>query len=307
MPLTATSSFLRCQEQSKTNPDHIFTKHFSDILTATGKNNIRMEVQAFDHSDIILLPDLQPDGWPGITPSFEFYVQSSFCFPIKVISNDKIVGIGTTIIHHDVAWLAHIIVHNDYRKKGIGLLITQSLVESLKSTNCETIWLLATDLGAPVYEKAGFETETEYLFFKDVKMGKDLQASKQILPYKPEFWEQVADIDGTTSGEDRMFHLEDYLENGFVYFEDATVTGFYLPDFGDGLIIANNATAGLELLNFHLQSNEKVVLPKDNEAATNYLYENGYKEISTGKRMRFGKKRNAILKNIYNRIGGNLG
>ena len=266
-----------------------------------------MKVSAFDQTDLNLLPGLQPDGWGDITPSFDFYTTSSFCFPIKIISDDKIVGIGTTIIHHDVAWLAHIIVHKEHRKNGIGKLITETLVDSLQSKNCETIYLLATDLGAPVYEKVGFETETEYLFFKDIKPGNGLTISESIMPYKEDFKEQIKGIDKITSGEDRIFHLEDHLQNGFVYSEKGIVHGFYLPTFGDGLIIATNSSAGLEFLQFHLSSKEKLVFPKDNSAATNYLYKKGYKETITGKRMRLGKKRDVNFKNIYNRIGGNLG
>jgi len=266
-----------------------------------------VKVQPLNHTDLDLLPDLQPDGWQDITPSFDFYTKSSFCFPVKIITDDKIVGIGTTIIHHEVAWLAHIIVHKDHRKKGIGLLITETLVDSLKSKNCETIYLLATELGAPVYERAGFETETEYMFFKDIKIGEDLQTSVKIEPYRHEFKEQIAGIDKINSGEDRMFHLEDHLQNGFVYCEDKIIKGFYLPGFGDGLIIANDSSAGLELLKLHLESNEKLVFPEENLVATNYLYEKGFKEILTGKRMRSGKKRVVNLENIYNRIGGNLG
>jgi hypothetical protein len=266
-----------------------------------------VEVQTLNHTDLNLLSDLQPDGWQSITPSFDFYTRSSFCFPVKIISDDKIAGIGTTIIHHDVAWLAHIIVHKDYRRKGIGKLITETLVDSLKSKNCETIYLLATDLGAPVYEKVGFETETEYLFFKDIKLAKDLPISIMIEPYTQEFNQQIAEIDRINSGEDRMFHFEDHLQNGFVYREDAIIKGFYLPTFGDGLIIANDSSAGLELLKLHLKSNERIYFPKDNLVATNYLYENGFKETSAVKRMRLGKKRDVSLKNIYNRIGGNLG
>lgn len=266
-----------------------------------------MQVSAFKHTDLDLLPDLQPDGWGDITPGFDFYTKSSFCFPIKIVSDNKIVGIGTTIIHHEVAWLAHIIVHNEHRKKGIGKLITETLVDSLQSKNCETIYLLATDLGAPVYEKCGFETETEYLFFKDIKSENGLEIPAGIAPYTEKFKEQIESIDKITSGEERMFHLEDHLQNGFVHSEDGIVSGFYLPTFGDGLIIATNTSTGLELLKFHLNSNEKLVFPKDNSAATNYLYERGYKETVTGKRMRLGKKRAVNLKNIYNRIGGNLG
>lgn len=217
------------------------------------------------------------------------------------------VGIGTTIIHHDVAWLAHIIVHKEHRKKGIGKLITETLVDSLRSKECETIYLLATDLGAPVYEKVGFETETEYLFFKDIKINNGLTVAAGITPYHEKFKEQITTIDKKTSGEERMFHLEDHLQNGFVCLEGGIVNGFYLPTFGDGLVLATNSSAGLALLKFHLRSNEKLVFPKNNLAATNYLYEKGYKETVTGKRMRLGKERAVNFKNIYNRIGGNLG
>ncbi len=266
-----------------------------------------MTVKPFTKTDLDLLPGLQPEGWPDIFPAFDFYTKSSVCFPIKIIAGNTIVGIGTTIIHHDVAWLAHIIVHKEYRKKGIGQLITETLVDSLQSENCATIYLLATDLGAPVYEKAGFITETEYLFFKDIKIAGHWQTPIQIEPYRTEFKEQIAAIDGMNSGEDRLFHLDEHLQNGFVYCEDKIVKGFYLPGFGDGLIIANNPLAGLELLKLHLKSNHKIVFPKENLVATNYLYEYGHKETLTGKRMRLGKKRDVNFKNIYNRIGGNLG
>ena len=266
-----------------------------------------MKVDAFTRSDLNLVSDLQPDGWGDIAPSFDFYTKSSFCFPVKIIDDEKIVGIGTTIIHHEVAWLAHIIVHKEHRKKGIGKLITETLVDSLQSKNCETIYLLATDLGAPVYEKVGFETETEYLFFKDIKIKNGLEIPKGIAPYKEEFKEQIKAIDKRISGEDRLFHLEAHLEHGYVYVVENVLDGFYLPTFGDGLILATNPATGLELLQFHLNTNEKLVFPKNNLAATNYLYEKGYKEIVTGKRMRLGKMRTVNFENIYNRIGGNLG
>ncbi|MBL0009542.1 MAG: GNAT family N-acetyltransferase [Saprospiraceae bacterium] len=102
-------------------------------------------------------------------PAIQFYITSDFCFPIKVSIDHKIAGTGTAIIHHDVAWLAHIIVHPDFRNQGIGKLITESLVKMAHAKSCDTLYLLATELGEPVYRKIGFETETEYLFFKGEK------------------------------------------------------------------------------------------------------------------------------------------
>ena len=238
---------------------------------------------------------------------FDFYTTSPFCFPIKVTIDNTIAGIGTTIIHHDVAWLAHIIVHKDFRKRGIGQLITQSLVNSLKAENCQTIYLIATELGASVYEKVGFETETVYLFFKDIKIEDNSPISERIVPYIPEFRKQIADLDATISAEDRMFHLEKYLRNGFVYHDSSIVKGFYLPTFGNGLIFANSTLAGLNLLRLHLKSKDKVALPKDNAFIITYLHEHGFNEWSRGKRMRKGGKRAVQFENIYNRVGGNLG
>lgn len=264
-----------------------------------------MEVLPLNNNDVNLLGNLQPAGWPDIVPNFRFYTASSFCFPIKIIIDGKIAGIGAAIIHHEIAWLGHIIVHPEYRGKGIGAYITQTLVDMAKQHNCETINLIATDLGAPVYEKAGFTTETEYLFFKDIHIASTL--SPHVIPYKKEFREQIAEIDYLTSQEERMFFFEEHLARGLVYRSNNMVEGFYLPTLGEGLIIANTPTAGIELLKVHFNTNDKVAFPKDNLYAATFLHERGFKEIRTAKRMILGKPRNVILSNIYNRIAGNIG
>ena len=265
-----------------------------------------MIIQSFVRDDLKHIPVLQPEGWPDITPSIDFYTKSSICFPLKLLVDDEIAGIGTAIIHHKVAWLAHIIVRPDFRRKGIGRSITEALVNRPEVKQCETIYLVATELGAPVYEKVGFQTETEYLYFKDVKINDDSITCAMIHPYESDLKGQLADLDKLSSTEDRLSQLEPHLENGYVYLP-GKVEGFYLPGFGDGLIIANNPPAGLALVNLHLQSKEKIAFPKDNKVVTTYLYERGFREFSRGKRMRIGKKRNVRFENIYNRIGGNLG
>ncbi len=217
------------------------------------------------------------------------------------------VGTGTSIIHHDVAWLAHIIVHPDHRNQGIGKLITESLVESANSKNCNTLYLLATELGEPVYRKIGFETETEYLFFKGEKpIDSDIHDTC-IVPYSSEHEMQMILLDRQVSGEDRMFHLQQHLSNGFVYVVDDTVEGYYLPTMGEGLIIATTSAAGQALMKLRLITKDFVVFPIDNIPATTFIQQHPFTEVRRQKRMRLGKKRNWQSANIYNRIGGNLG
>lgn len=266
-----------------------------------------MNIESLKRTDYKLLTELQPEGWPDILPHIDFYINSTFCFPIKVIIDNKIVGIGTSIIHKDISWLAHIIVHPAYRNNGIGQRITQTLVDSLQANNYNTIYLIATDLGAPIYEKIGFETETEYLFFNNIKSDANWLASKNIIPISDNFKEQIAKIDQQISGEDRMFQIEPHLIGGFVYQQDKIIEGYYLPTFGEGLILANTSSAGLELMKMRLTTKDNAAFPVDNLDAAEFLHKNNYKEFKTAKRMRLGRKKAWQPINIYNRIGGNLG
>ena len=123
-----------------------------------------MNILTLENGDLNFIAELQPLGWQDIVPTIDFYTKSHFCLPIKVTIDKKIVAIGTAIVHNDIAWLAHIIVHPDNRNQGIGNLITKTLVENLESKRCDTIYLIATALGEPVYKKLGFETETDMYY-----------------------------------------------------------------------------------------------------------------------------------------------
>ncbi|MEO6288778.1 MAG: GNAT family N-acetyltransferase [Ginsengibacter sp.] len=235
------------------------------------------------------------------------FTQNLLFVPIKLIVDEKIAGIGTAINNNDVAWLGHIIVHPDSRNQGIGKLITQFLVDISQAKNCGTIYLIATDLGEPVYKKIGFETETEYLFFKDIKPNQSWTTSKNIIAFTNDFRSQIANLDKRVSGEDRLINLAQYLEGGFVYQENNIVEGFYLPALGEGLIIANTNLPGQELMKFRLATRDDAVFPVDNLSATELMRQYNLKEFRRAKRMRLGTKRTWQPASIYNRIGGHLG
>ncbi len=266
-----------------------------------------MNIQPLKPDDLPQIPALLPPGWDTAMPAIQFYTTSDFCFPIKVTIDNKIIGTGTAIIHHDVAWLAHILVHPDHRNQGIGRFITQSLVENANAKSCTTIYLLATELGEPVYRKIGFETETEYLFFKGEKPIDSAILNECIVTYSSAYEKQIADLDLQVSGEDRVFHLQPHLSSGFVYVVDNIVEGYYLPTMGDGLIIASTGAAGQALMRLRLTTKDFAVFPMDNILATTFIQQHPFTEIRRQKRMRLGTKRNWQPAHIYNRIGGNLG
>jgi Acetyltransferase (GNAT) family len=279
------------------------------IFKVQGKyrNVNTMDVQNLEHTDLELINELKPADWPDIVTPFTFYISSFFCFPVKVMNNGTIAGTGSVIIHNDVAWLAHIIVHPAHRGRGLGGLITQALVDISRKNNCTTIYLLATELGEPVYTKAGFVTETGYLFFKDIRPPADFTLPAGIIPYKEAYRDELARLDRQVSGEERMHHTAHYLNDGFLYRAGSITEGFYLPGFGEGLIIANTVNAGTALMKMRLLSKTNASFPVGNKEAAALLYQYNYREFRSAKRMRLGKERTWQPENIYSRIGGNLG
>ncbi len=266
-----------------------------------------MRFSPFTQLDIPILDALRPPDWTDIKVPFQFYLSSEFCFPIKLTFEDKIIGVGCTIIHDDVAWLGHIIVHPDFRNQGHGTTITKHLIKFAEDHKTSTIFLIATDMGAPVYSKLGFETETEYLFYKEVLLKEKFVRSNNVIPFQEKYFDQLCQLDKKLSSENRLSHLTEHCNSGIVYLENDRVQGFYLPNFGEGIILAEHPSAGIELLKLHLTNNDKIVFTIDNTSALQFMMQHSFEYFRKAKRMRLGIKRDWIPSSIFNRIGGNLG
>lgn len=266
-----------------------------------------MKIQTLLHSDIAQLKELQPPDWSDISPHIRFYIDSPYCDPIKIISGNKITGIGTTLKHSDSAWLAHIIVHPEFRNKGIGKKITDTLVKSLDRRKYKTIYLIATELGYPVYLKSGFEIEAEYADF-DAEHGQpDYEISSYIIPFNENHRSEILKLDKFVTGENRENRLNEHFQSSSVFFSEGKVNGAYFPDLGEGLIIAYEEEAGIELIKLRLRKMKNAFFPKDNQAAFEFYSRGNFKFDKYAKRMRLGKKKIWHPENMYNRVSGQIG
>ncbi|MBN1416060.1 MAG: GNAT family N-acetyltransferase [Bacteroidales bacterium] len=266
-----------------------------------------MKAEAFTYPDLKRISGLQPDDWSDIIPFFSYYLKADYCDPIKVETDNKVVGIGTSIKYRHTAWIAHIIVHPGYRCRGIGTYITNTLVDRLMKQKYRTVFLIATKLGEPVYRKLGFEKETEYLFFKDGKYPADIDPPEELLPYSESYKADFLDLDEKASGEKREAVLSEHFTDSVLYVRENKVSGFYMPSLGEGLIVAENEPAGLELMKMKYSTVSKAILPMENKAGIEFLIKIKFKEYSKGIRMRFGEKIQWHPEMLYSRIGGNLG
>lgn len=267
-----------------------------------------MQCDKLTYLEIEQIKFLQPDGWPDITDAFIFYCDNDYCNPIKVSLDGKIVGIGNSITFETTAWLSHIIVSNDIRNQGIGSKIVDYLQNDIKEKGIETSLLIATELGAPVYKKAGFRKISDYRYFKKENDLIEKDFSKKILPYKDAFYKDLMELDYYISGEHRERLLKNYLNESFIFIDNNIIQGLFIPKLGEGPIYALTPDAGKELMRFKYSSVDKATLPGENQAGIEFIKEFGFIETNTiGKRMIFGHDIEWKPTMIYSRIGGNFG
>jgi len=266
-----------------------------------------MNVERLKRSDVNLLLDLIPEGWEGVLPIIHWYTCVSFCHPFKIVKKQKIVGVGVAVLHQDTAWLSHIMVHPLYRKQGVGAAITQYLIDFVCEKGIKSIYLIATEMGAPVYSKLGFEVETEYCVFKGEKIKLEETLSDKIIPCRSEYKEQILLMDRLTSGEGRSAYFDEHLEQAQIFIKDEVIEGFYMPTLGDGLIIATTPLAGKELMKLRLATKDFFIFPQDNTIAAELMSEYNFKKMYKVKRMFLGERIKWNPEYLYNRVGGNIG
>lgn len=265
-----------------------------------------MQILPLLKSDLDLLPHIQPHDWADIRIPIRFYVDAAYCFPFKAVVEGVLVGTGTATLHEKTGWLSTIVTHEKYRNRGIGKAITEHLLAFLQSHHCDYIYLIATALGEPVYQKVGFVTESRYHFFSDVNLA-NLAVSASIIPYQSTYKAAIFEIDQRISGEERWQHLETFLPESWVYLENDAIEGVYFPTFGDGLIVATTPKAGQELMKKRFQHFQMASFPEQNTEAYRFMSSHGYTPIATHARMYFDKPMPWQPAGLYNRVGGKIG
>ncbi len=260
------------------------------------------------YQDLERIRHLQPEDWPDIIPHFDFYANSPFCYPIWAEVDGRIVGIGASIHFDNTAWVAHIIVDNHFRNRGVGYQVVCELLAVIKKASIETCSLVATALGHPVYKKAGFRVVSEYSFLTRATSWTVQPWSDKVFPFKEDYRAMIYAIDKEVSGENRERLLSCYVDGSMVYLDEGKVMGYYIPGLNEGMIVADTKEAGTALMKIKYSTTDKAVLPSDNLTGMNFLQQNGFMQTERkGVRMILGKDLHWQPSAVYSRIGGNLG
>lgn len=259
--------------------------------------------------DVPFVEKLQPEGWENIAFYFRFYCQQTFCYPIVAVAENQIIGVANGTVNGKTGWVAHIIVSQEHRQKGIGRQLTQYIINYLSDQGCKTQILISTSMGEKLYKSLGFNISSYYCFYDGPMLSIQTQ-NKNIKPAQEADFKLIFELDKQISGENRKFMIEKLSSKGWVYFDknEKDILGYYLPEVGEGLICAKNEETGVELLKFkHSQKGGRAVLPVENESGKYFLEENGYKLVNKAPRMILGKDVTWKPNLIFSRIWGFYG
>ncbi len=260
-------------------------------------------------NDIENIYQLQPEGWSDITHYFRFYVEQPFCFPIVAFVNNEIAGIASGIVNQQTGWISHVIVSENFRNRGIGTKLTRTVGKFLKLQGCHTQSLIATEEGERIYLKLGFRQQDRYLFYKSktLTIMPDFSSIRRI--QKTDL-DEISHLDKEVSGESRMNLLQHFFKSGWVYYDKSSgsISGFYLPELGEGHIIAGRNEAGLQLLILkHYRKENTTVIPEENLTARTFLEINDFQFHRSAHRMIHGPGFSWKPDKIFSRSGGFYG
>src|SRR5205085_3494975 len=115
------------------------------------------------------------------------------------------VGTATTISYGEQsAWIGMLLVHPDFRGRGIGRALLQRCLDYLHSHGVGCIQLDATAQGQPIYERAGFQKEWSLTRWEISRFATPVTASPaQIRAYQPSDATRIDALDREAFGAPR--------------------------------------------------------------------------------------------------------
>jgi len=226
------------------------------------------------------------------------------CFIAEI--NGKPVGHVFSISYGRLGWTGLLIVKAEYRRRGIGTLLTKTAMNYLLSCKVETIKLEAVSAIADLYRKLGFVDEYDSLRFTGASEEIMSLPNCSLNPLKREGITQLAKFDAEYFGANRTKVLHRlYQENPqlcFVSRIGSRIVGYIMVRktksgyrIGPWVCNPENPQVARELLMECMETighNAKlyVGVPAMNEVAVEILQDFDFRQYSKSIRMHFGEK-----------------
>jgi predicted N-acetyltransferase YhbS len=213
-------------------------------------------------------------------PSVHTLVAGSAEGGLLVAERDgAIVGTGAYVSFGRTGWLGGVAVAPEARGQGLGRALTEAALLALGPH--ETVLLLASDAGRPIYERMGFEGEGMYRVFMSPDDAEPVGSFRALRAVDRD---DVLALDARVTGESRVLAIDAALDGGI-----ASANGVALrPPWGARPILARDPGEGAALLAGVIEPGLRLAVPESNTAAVTALQSLACVERAGVLRMRRG-------------------
>lgn len=145
-------------------------------------------------------------GWGVRREWLAFAATHDRCVPLVAEADGDIVATGVGTASGPAGWVGSIFVTPDHRGGGLGRAITQAIIDRLESLGCRTLVLVATSEGRRLYERMGFEVQTQYRILQAVGLPPTDAVEPDdaaVRAYEASDLDAIVALDRAGTGEDR--------------------------------------------------------------------------------------------------------
>ncbi len=266
-----------------------------------------MTIQPFELSDIEFdLAELEPADWEATAARIRWHLSTPYAVALKTIFGEALVsGMVLGIAHNGSGWLGDRLFHPAKRTDELYRFGLQAMCDALEQKGCATISALVAPHELSHFAALGFTPVGDYVKYS----GGTTEAPTldEVELFEPHMSMGVLHLDRLASGEDRRTLVSEHFYASRIFIKNGRVQGNYIVLLGEGLLIAQSAFVGEELLRWHLPHVSDIWVPEQNSAAVDFLQRRGYQENDRVTRMGRGPALDWRPEMIFGRIGANLG
>jgi GNAT superfamily N-acetyltransferase len=200
------------------------------------------------------------------------------------------IGTATTLRYAaDVAWIGMVLVHPDYRRRGIGRALLHHCLAWLQDRGVRCLKLDATPAGKPVYDGMDFQDEWTLTRWEHAGLPATQPSHAGLRPWRTSDAQLIGPLDAAAFGVSREKLVESLARQSRCTLVQETASGriagygFIRPGSRAtylGPIVATSAAAGLQLAAALLApgTGEKVFwdIPDANTAAADWARQHGF-------------------------------
>ncbi|MHA1729650.1 MAG: GNAT family N-acetyltransferase [Promethearchaeota archaeon] len=228
----------------------------------------------------------------------------------KTNTNTKKIGMITTSVYGEFAWIGNLIVLPSYRGNLVATNLMKHAINYLKNRNAKTIRLDAAIKAVPLYQRLHFKEQYKSLRFVGVfPDNKNTDNSKKkvnrIERMRKKDLQDVISFDQKYTGLSREYVLKkifnDFPGQNFIFREKNEIIGYIFAKKNNSIITIGPWTCkpdrimiAQELLEnlIRINPNKRIGIgvPEKNKNSVKILINSGFKEIQCSVRMFYGKK-----------------